>query len=181
MILLNKKAARGFDSYACFIGFDPGTVNGCISVLSLTGAPLVDVHLISDKKSYLVCKLEELRANRKYIENGVVLAETQGMRPGQGLSSNAKLLNCYTFIIGYFVGLGLPVFTCTAEEWQNGFSLGGKHGPTGCSPSTEYNHKKKAHLSKAQKIFSEPLEEWQADARLIAKYLYDVESGLFEV
>lgn len=169
------------NSASCYVGFDPGTVNGAIVVLDLTGSKIVEAVRIGDYDiKYIANLLDGLRKRTGCLENSVVFAENQSMRPGQGLNSNSKLVRCFSYVCGYFCGLGSVVYTGNATEWQQTFSLGGKHGPEYCSPSTEYKYKKKAHCKKANALFGD-MPEWQADAILMAKHIYFYDTGLLEV
>ena len=181
MKLLNNSAVKN-EKPEFFVGFDPGVIKGCITVLDSKCSVVNELKIYRDDIHFLVGVLRQIKHTiAGSLDSTVVLAEMQSMRPGQGLSSNSKLLNNYTFTCGYFVGLGVPLFVCQATEWQQSFGLGGKQGPENCSASVEYRYRKAAHKRTAEKIFQTQLEDWQADARLIARYLQNFTLGLFEV
>lgn len=148
---------------------DPGTTAGALVVIDSSSLrkcasiKLEGTHWAAHSAAYG-------NILRAHSDLNIILLERVGMRPGQGRASNAKLLSSFMFSAGYFTGRDLTTIIVEPLEWQNPHGLGGKHGPEGCSASTEYKYKKRAHHTKANEIHKEPLELWEADAYLMAVY-----------
>ena len=149
-----------------YAGIDPG-VKGAIWVLDESGYALGN-HSFADRWTLdqicnlLIMCVVDYKIAHCYIEN-------VGMRPGQGRSSNAKLVANRHICWGLMRGRMVQVHHVIPTEWQHTFALGGKQGPPGCSKSQESTARKHAHWRHA-KIHIPDIAKEDADGYLIARH-----------
>lgn len=139
------------------IGIDPGT-SGAIAVVDGIYPP--QWHKLDctegDAKSFLLS--HDLTDSFAYLE--LVHA-----MPKQGVSSVFKFGQCYGFLRGLLVGLGIPFEEVTPQKWQKAM---------GCLSKGDKNVTK----AKAQQLFpGVKVTHAIADALLLAEYGRRVRSG----
>ena len=107
--------------------------------------------------------------------------EKVGARRGDFTPQLATFMRQAGMIDGFLIACSTPVEYVDPKVWQREFSLGGKHGPPGCTDAQEYTARKKAHHTKALEVFvldtSFRITQDLADAMLIAEYYYRKERG----
>lgn len=150
-----------------WIGVDPGVTEGYTTLITADGHCFGFSHRVHDYSARAgIMRQWKLRYNiiRASVEN-------VGMRPGQGRSSNAKLVSDRQLMRGIIIGIGIDLHDVTPLKWQQMFGLAGSHAPARATESQRYRAKKKACLNFARRTFKEKkMPAAKADSLLIALY-----------
>ena len=150
---------------SCVVGLDAGSTHGA-AVATFGGEitsgvkPSHSLHTSSLFAGYTESQIVERLVTFLAIMQPVeVHIEKVGMRPGQGRSSNAKLVRNHSAIRAVCVARGLPIVEVSPLQWRHFYAL---------PAEDSYAKRKKANWRFAQTFIPE-LTEDEADAYLIAR------------
>ena len=140
------------------MGIDPGTTGGCAAIIADAGETLLVkfVHFAGKTDTEIVRELTGAIGVWPYDK---VVCERVGVRPGQGRSSNAKLVCNHAAVLACLATLNIDVEHVEAQKWRKFYALG---------PQEKYTARKKANWKRALE-FVDNITADEADAYLIAR------------